>query len=430
MKQGPMARVLQEIQAYLNEADLGWQLLVLAGCLLLALLGERLLRRREPIEGRVWELGHGGLKRVAFPLLALLLVLPARAVAGEWISVGLFSLAIPLLGSLVVIRTVFYVLRVSLARATWLGSFERMFAMLVWVVVALHIIGLLPDVIVLIESVSFHVGKQKLSLWYLLQGLLAVSTTILAALWLSSAIEARLDRAAGLDDNLRQVFARLTKSLLIVLAVLIVLPLVGIDLTMLSVFGGALGVGLGFGLQKIASNYVSGFIILLDHSIRIGNTIAVGTDRGVVTSITTRYTVLKNATGLESLVPNELLVGLVVQNESYSDTQMRLALPVQVAYDSDLEHAMAIMVAAAQAQERVLAEPAPAVFLKEFAESGINLELGVWIADPGNGTGPLRSEINLAIWREFKRAGISIPFPQREIRILSGAQGATEDTLK
>jgi small-conductance mechanosensitive channel len=417
MKQTPLARVGQELQTYLNEADFGWQLLVLGICLLLALFGDRLLRSRQPAEGRAWELGHGGLKRIAFPLLALLLVLLARVVAQEWISVGLFAVAIPLLASLAVIRMVFYVLRVSLVGAVWLASFERVFALLVWVIVALHILGLLPDLIAVIESVGFNIGKQRLSLWDLLQGVVAVLATVLAALWLSSVIEARLDRAAGLDDNLRQVFARLSKSLLIVLAVLIVLPLVGIDLTMLSVFGGALGVGLGLGLQKIASNYVSGFIILLDHSIRIGNTIAVGNDRGVVTSITTRYTVLKNPTGLESLVPNELLVGSVVQNESYSDTQMRIALPVQVAYDSDLERAMAIMVAAAQAQERVLADPAPAVFLKDFAESGINLELGVWIADPGNGTGPLRSEINLAIWREFKQAGIVIPFPQRELRI-------------
>jgi small-conductance mechanosensitive channel len=418
MKQSPMARVWQEVHVYLNEPDLAWQLLVIAACLLLALLGERLLLRREPVEGRAWELGRRGLKRIAFPLLALLLVLLMRAVAQTWISVGLFAVAIPLLASLAVIRTVFYVLRISLVGAAWLASFEKVFALLVWGVVALHILGLLPDVIAVIESVGFNFGKHRLNLWDLLQGFVAVLVTLLAALWLSSAIEARLDRAAGLDDNLRQVFARLSKSLLIVLSVLIVLPMVGIDLTMLSVFGGALGVGLGLGLQKIASNYVSGFIILLDHSIRIGNTIAVGTDRGVVTSITTRYTVLKSPTGLESLVPNELLVGSVVQNESYSDTRMRIGLPVQVAYDSDLERAMAIMAAAARAQPRVLAEPAPAVFLKEFAESGINLELGVWIADPGNGTGPLRSDINLAIWREFKQAGITIPFPQREIRIL------------
>ena len=421
MKHSPALRVWQEIHSYLNEADFGWQVLVLGACLLLALFGERLLRSHRPADSRAWELGQGGLQRIAFPLLALLLVLLARAAVQGWISVGLFAVAIPLLASLAAIRVVFYVLRVSLVGATWLASFERVFAMLVWAIVALHIIGLLPDLVALIESVGFNFGKHRLSLWDLLQGLVAVLVTVLAALWLSSAIEARLDGAAGLDDNLRQVFARLSRSLLVVLAVLIVLPMVGIDLTMLSVFGGALGVGLGLGLQKIASNYVSGFIILLDHSIRIGNTIAVGNDRGVVTSITTRYTVLKNATGLESLVPNELLVGSVVQNESYSDTLIRMALPVQVAYDSDLERAMAIMVAAAQAQPRVLAEPAPAVFLKEFAESGINLELGVWIADPGNGTGPLRSDINLAIWREFRQAGVSIPFPQREVRILNEA---------
>ena len=421
MKQGALATVWLEVQADLHEPDLIWQLAILAGCLLLALLGESLLRRQQTGEGRVAELGRGGLKRITFPVLALLLVLLARSVADDWIRVGLFSLAVPLLASLAVIRAVFYILRVSLVGATWLVPFERVFALLVWGVVALHIVGLLPEVIAVIESVTFSAGKQKLNLWHVLQGLVAVLATVLAALWMSSAIEARLNKAVGLDNNLRMVFARLTKALLILLAVLIVLPQVGIDLTTLSIFGGALGVGLGFGLQKIASNYVSGFIILLDNSIRIGNTISVGADRGEVTRITTRYTVLRSLGGVEALVPNELLVGSVVQNESYSDPQVRIALPVQVAYDSDLERAMAIMATAAAAQERVLVEPAPAVLLREFADSGINLELAFWIADPQNGTGQLRSDINLAIWREFKQAGISIPFPQREVRILKEA---------
>ena len=421
MKQGALATVWLEVQADLHEPDLIWQLAILAGCLLLALLGESLLRRQQTGEGRVAELGRGGLKRITFPVLALLLVLLARSVADDWIRVGLFSLAVPLLASLAVIRAVFYILRVSLVGATWLVPFERVFALLVWGVVALHIVGLLPEVIAVIESVTFSAGKQKLNLWHVLQGLVAVLATVLAALWMSSAIEARLNKAVGLDNNLRMVFARLTKALLILLAVLIVLPQVGIDLTTLSIFGGALGVGLGFGLQKIASNYVSGFIILLDNSIRIGNTISVGADRGEVTRITTRYTVLRSLGGVEALVPNELLVGSVVQNESYSDPQVRVALPVQVAYDSDLERAMTIMATAAAAQARVLAEPAPAVLLREFADSGISLELAFWIADPQNGTGQLCSDINLAIWREFKQAGISIPFPQREVRILKEA---------
>ncbi len=278
----------------------------------------------------------------------------------------------------------------------------------------------------MLESVRFPIGKQDLTLWNVLQGIATVLVTVLAALWLSSAIETRLNSAVGLDRNLRLVFARLAKALLLLLAVLIGLPMVGIDLTTLSVFGGALGVGLGFGLQKIASNYVSGFIILLDNSIRIGNMITVGGDRGEVIRITTRYTVVKNRTGIEALVPNEMLVSSVVLNETHSDPQVRVALPVQVSYDSDLERAMAIMVESALAQPRVLAEPVPAVLLREFADSGINLEMRFWVADPENGLGRLRSAINLAIWRGFKEGGVSIPFPQREIRIIGGADSATD----
>ncbi|TSA00285.1 MAG: mechanosensitive ion channel protein MscS [Rhodocyclaceae bacterium] len=421
MTQNELASLWHRVLSDLREPDLVWQLLALALCMLLAKLGQRLLRGRPVGESRAWELGHGGLKRIAFPLLALILVSLARPLAQQWIHVSLFTLALPLLTSLAVIRVVFYVLRLTFVDATWLVQFERAFAGLVWAIVALHITGLLPDAIDVLESVTFHAGKQQLTLWNVLQGLAAVLSTLLLALWLSSAIETRLHAAVGLDNNLRVVLARLSRALLILLAVLIGLPMVGIDLTTLSVFGGALGVGLGFGLQKIASNYVSGFILLLDNSIRIGNLITVGGDRGEVTRITTRYTVLKNLTGVEALVPNELLVGSVVLNESYSDPQVRLALPVQVSYDSDLERAMVIMTSAAQAQERVLADPPPVVFLTNFADSGINLELGCWVADPEKGVGTLRSDINLAIWRDFKQAGIAIPFPQREVRILGGA---------
>ncbi len=225
--------------------------------------------------------------------------------------------------------------------------------------------------------------------------------------------------AQGLEPNLKVLFSRLAKALLIALAVLIGLPMVGIDLTTLSVFGGALGVGLGFGLQKIAANYISGFIILLDRSIRIGNLISVGNDRGQVTQITTRFTVLRGMTGIEAIVPNEMLVGSVVQNESYSDQKVRVAMPVQVAYATDLDRAMAILVEAALQQPRVLRDPPPKALVTLFADSGINLELGFWIEDPEAGTGEVRSAIYLAIWREFKAAGIEIPFPQREIRILA-----------
>ncbi|MBI5900824.1 MAG: mechanosensitive ion channel [Rhodocyclales bacterium] len=405
----------------LRQPDLVWQLAALAACLLLAKLGERLLRSR-PLPANVpFEIGQGWLQRVAFPLLAMLLVWLVRALANPHMHVNLFSLALPLLASLAIIRLVFYVLRYSFLGATWLAQFERGFSALVWGIVVLHVTGLLPDLIKLLEGVSFTAGKQKLTLWTVLQGVVALLITVLGALWLAGAVERRLNAAEGMDGNLRAVLARLSKALLIVLAILIGLPMVGIDLTTLSVFGGALGVGLGLGLQKIASNYVSGFIILLDNSVRVGNVISVGSDRGEVTRITTRYTVLKDVTGVESLVPNELLVGSVVRNESYSNPRVRLTMPVQIAYESDLERAMEIMVAVARTNPRVLAEPGPAALLAGFGDSGINLDLALWVADPEHGFGPMRSDIYLAIWREFKAAGIGIPYPQREVRVLQGA---------
>lgn len=402
----------------LQQPEVLWQIAELAFCLLLAALAGHLAHQAPRSESVRLDLGRRGLKRVAFPLVALLLVLAVRGIVQQWHHVNLLTVAVPLLGSLALIRVVFFVLRHSF-RGEWLAGFERLFAFMVWGVVALHITGLLPDLVAILEGVEFSIGKQRLTLWLILQGAATVLATLVVALWIGSGIEAKLMATAGLDANLRVVLARVAKALLVLLAVLIGLPAVGIDLTTLSVFGGALGVGLGFGLQKIAANYISGFIILLDRSIRIGDSIAVGQDRGQVTRITTRYTVLKNTTGTEAIVPNEMLMGSVVLNETLSDRRVRLALPVQVAYGTDLDQAMAVLTEVARTQARVLAEPAPQAFVVGFADSGINLELGFWIDDPEVGVMPLRSELNLAIWRQFRQSGIEIPYPQREIRILA-----------
>lgn len=403
----------------LQQPDMFWQFTVLALVMAAAFFVDRLVRIREPAAGRVWTIGQGGLKRVTFPLVSLLLVLLAREFLKTTMHVHLLSLAIPLFASLAAIRAVFYVLRHTFSHSSWLVSFERGFAFLIWSVVALYIVGALHDVIGFLEGIRFTVGKQNLNLWLMLQGIATVLATIFVALWLGGLVETRLMASSGLDANLKVVFARLSRALLVLLAVMIGLPLVGIDLTTLSVFGGALGVGIGFGLQKIASSYVSGFIILLDRSIRLGNVIAVGNERGEVTRITTRYTVLKGQTGVEVIVPNEVLISSVVQNESLNDPRMRGAITVQVGYGSDLDLAMQIMIDAAKAQDRVLEDPAPNVFLTTFADSGITLELDFWIGDPQAGTQGLRSSINLAIWRGFQAAGIAIPCPQRELRFVS-----------
>ena len=400
----------------LGKPDMGWQAAVLVACVLVAKAIERFVRgRTQPTT----DLGQGGVRRLVFPLAALGLVVVGRILLRPWHPVNLLSIAIPLLVSLAVIRAVFFVLRVSFPSARWLASFERAFAFLAWSVVALHITGVLPQTIALMEELGFTVGRQRLNLWMVVQGVATVVVSLLVALWAGGAVDARLSRTEGIDANLRLVLARVARSLLVLLAILVSLPLVGIDLTTLSVFGGALGVGLGLGLQKIASNYVSGFIILLDRSIRIGNVISVAGERGEVTRITTRYTVLKAVTGVEAIVPNEVLVGSVVQNESLSDQRVRIGLPVQVAYGTDLRRAIALLEQAATGQPRILADPAPQALVVAFADSGVNLEIGFWIADPEAGSGLLKSDVNLAVWQAFKENGIEIPFPRREVKLLS-----------
>jgi small-conductance mechanosensitive channel len=417
--------LLFDLWGDMHQPQVLWQVAVLLCCLGVAWFADRRVRahraRSGTPESRALQFGQRGLQRLTFPLVALVLVFLARPLLSHWQSVNLLSLAVPLLTSLAAIRMVFFALRLGAPGAQWLANFERAFAAFAWSVVALHLTGLLPELIILLDSVAFGIGKQRLTLWTLIQGVGAVLTGLLLALWLGGLLEARLLAAEGLDSNLRVVFARLVRALLLVLAVLIGLPLVGIDLTMLSVFGGALGVGLGFGLQKIAANYVSGFIILLDRSIRLGNVIAVGNERGVVTRITTRYTVLLARSGLEMIVPNEMLVASVIANETFSETQVRIPLKLQVAYGSDLERVQALLVEAALVQPRVLRDPLPKALVTAFADSGIDMELRFWIADPEAGTGQVKSDIHLAIWKVFQAEGIQIPFPQREVRMLEKA---------
>lgn len=427
MQQGPnlvaLADNIARAWSGLGQAAMLRQLAVIVCALVVGWFIQRAWDRRllqldpEPLNS-ARRFGRHGAKRVLFPLTALLLVVVARAVLARYQPVHLLDLAVPLLTSLAVIRFVVFALRQAVGRTSWLGALERFVSALAWSVVALYILGWLPEVIEGLDSMSITLGGQKLSAWTLMKGLMMVLLTLLVAMWLAGVLERRLAGATGLDASVRLVLTRVMRALLILVAFLVALPMVGINLTTLSVFGGALGVGLGFGMQKIAANYVSGFIILVDRSLRIGNLISVGAERGVVKEITTRYTVIRAPNGIESIVPNEVLVSSVVQNETFSDTQVALPLVFQVSYDADLDQALAILVAVAGTQPRVLADPAPKAFLTGFGDNGINLRLGCWIADPQEGTLAITSEINMEVWRRFKAAGIGIPYPQREVRLL------------
>jgi len=409
--------LLLEALADLDRPAMLWQAAVIGLAVALAwLLAGALKRRLPPPDPSKPSLL--GLRHAAAPALAMLLLLPAKALLKTWFAPTLLNVAIPLLFALTLMRVASQLLRYVFVPSGVLRLVEHAVTWTVLVGLALHLTGLTQEVVAVMDDIGFTIGRQRISLLLVLQGVLAVVIALLIALYLGRILENRLMRSEALDHSLRLVFSKLARGVLIVIAVVIALPLAGIDITFLSLFGGALGVGLGFGLQKIAANYVSGFIILLDRSVRIGDLLTIDNRYGTVTEIKTRYTVLRATDGTEAIIPNEALVSSVVINHSFSDRQLRINLPVQVGYGSDVERAMAILVEVARSHPRVLREPEPAAFLREFADSGINLELVVWISDPEEGQLNLRSALNLEIWRRFKAEGIEIPYPRRDIRIL------------
>lgn len=368
-----------------------------------------------------------GVGRLAFPISTLGFLLVAQALlhaGGVFRGAGddrLMRLAITLFAAMAAIRLVVYILRRAFSSVAMLANFERGIALFIWLVVALYLGGALADVVAWLDQTTLQIGKASVSLWVILMGLLSLAVTVLLALWAGSIIESRLMRSQ-LDSSLRVVLSRAIKALLLLLAVLVGLSAVGIDVTVLSVFGGALGVGLGLGLQRIASNYVSGFILLLERSLRLGDVVSVDKYHGIVAEISTRYTVLRALDGTEAIIPNEVLVSSPVTNHTYSDRRSRVAVKVSVAYDTDVKQAMDVLVKAAGEHPRALKEPAPAAVLTGFGADGLELEVGLWIDDPELGKGSVQSEVALVVLERFRAAGISIPFPQREVRVIQTPQ--------
>lgn len=421
--------LLLDLWGDLQNVKVLWQVGVLAACIL---IGWGLTRRyNRHVLGHVatdatQALGIGSMQRLLFPLSTLVLVMIAKAVLRHWQSTHLLNVAAALLLAMALIRIFIYVMRHTFAPSPWLRASERWISWLAWIGVAIYLTGLWPFVRDALLDVDFTVGKQKFTLLLVLQGSLSVIATLLIALWLGRLAEVWLMGATSLQTNLRVMFSKLVQVLLLLAAFLIVLPAVGIDLTVLSVFGGMLGVGIGFGLQKIAANYISGFIILMDRSVSIGDVVTIGEHTGTLTQMTARYVVVRGPAGLEALIPNETIITSAVINHSFSDRKVQITLPIQVAYASDLEAAREIMVNVAKNNPRAQKEPEPAALITGFADSGINLELGVWVDDPEKGVARLRSELYAGIWQAFREQGIEIPFPQREVRVIGEIKtGAT-----
>lgn len=396
-----------------------WQVVVLLAAFGVAWLINDTLRAYVMRHAREsTKLAIGGINRVLFPLSALLGVGLGKWLLAGWQHTGLLQITIKLLLALALIRLSVYALRYIFDAGGWLKVWERAISWSIWAVLALHFTGDLPRIITMLESVQFSLGKGKADLWMVLQGIFTIIVTLFLTLWLSRLAENRLMRADTLSVNIRVVMVKLVRIFFITIGVLFALSIVGFDITLFSVFGGALGVGLGFGLQKIASNYISGFILLLDKSMQIGDVITSENHYGVIAELRSRYTVLRKLDGTQVIIPNETLIANLVINHSHSEKKARVELPIQVNYKSDLEQVIRLLKEVALNHPRVLKTPEPTANIVQFGESGIDMNLVVWIPDPEEGSAALKTELYLAIWHSFRQYGIEIPYPQREIKVL------------
>jgi len=416
----PLEKTLEAIATQLTAPSVAAQVGVIVACLAAGWFVGGALRKRVRDQG-VWAFGEGGFDRVAHPLIALGLLAVSRVFLRKWFATPFVDLAIALVAAFAIIRFTVYVLRHALPQGAFLRGSERTVAYAIWLGIALHMTGILPEVWETLDAISFSAGRQRISVLLVLQGVLAVAVTLAIAMWIARLVEGRILSAERVEMSTRVVIAKVVRALALLLAVLVALPIVGIDITALSVFSGALGVGVGLGLQKIASNYVSGFIILLDRSVRIGDLVTIDNRQGVVKAIESRYTVIRSLDGTESIVPNETLITQIVTNHSFTDPKVLIKVKMSVGYDSDIDRVYAILIDSARAQDRVLAEPPPVAWISALGESGIDVELGFWIADPDQGQAALRGAVLRGALEAFRAEGIEIPFPKRDIKVVSGS---------
>ncbi|ACB35326.1 MscS Mechanosensitive ion channel [Leptothrix cholodnii SP-6] len=357
---------------------------------------------------------------VLFPSLALALAYLARQVLflQGW-PLAVFKLAIPVLLSLALIRLSVRVLTVAFPHSLFMRVAERTISWLAWGALVLWLTGVLPAFMDGLDEISWKLGAKPVTLRTLIEGTLSAGFVLMLALWVSAALEARLlDGVQGGQLSLRKAAANALRAFLMFVGLLVALSAVGIDLTALGVLGGALGVGIGFGLQKLAANYVSGFVILAERSLRIGDLVQVADFEGRITDITTRYTVIRAGNGREAIVPNETLITTTVQNLSLGDSRLLLTTRVSVAYGTDVAALCERICTTVGSIGRVLPDPAPTAHFVAFGADGLDLKITFWIADPDQGQGNVLSEVNLAILALLDRDGIEIPYPQRVLRIL------------
>ena len=339
-------------------------------------------------------------------IIQWLILLGARAL--EWPS-GLLTVTVNLLAAWVIIRLLSGFVRDPI--------FAKFISIAIWVIAALNILGWLERAIALLDGFAMSFGDLRISLLVVIKAVLSLAVLLWVATVVSEMFERRIKGSKDLTPSVQVLFSKLFQIVLIAIAFIAALSTVGIDLSAFAVLGGAIGVGIGFGLQKIVSNLISGIILLLDKSIKPGDVITVGVYYGVVNSLGARYVSVITRDGIEHLIPNEELITNRVENWSYSDSNIRLKVQIGVHYKADIHRALALCVEAAGEVPRVLKEPAPAGLLRGFGDSSVDLELRFWVNDPQNGRANVSSDVLLRIWDKFHEHGIEIPYPQRDLHL-------------
>jgi small-conductance mechanosensitive channel len=405
---------LERLLGSLAQGNIAWDAGALVACLLFAYGLSWVVGRR--FQGDSIWFGRGLVDGVLFPLLALGFAYVARIVLDDYHRVPMLRIAAPVLLSLVGIRVLARVFTLVFPASTFARVVERVFSWLAWLAVVLWILGLLQPVLAELHAIQINFGKARLSLLDIIEGVLSCGAVLVIALWVSATIERKLLRQNIHDLSLRKVAANMTRASLLLVGLLFALSAVGVDLTAFSVLGGAVGVGIGFGLQKLAANYVSGFVILFERSLRIGDTVRVDNFEGVVADIKTRYTLIRSGSGRESIVPNELLITQRVENLSLDDPKLLITTDIGVGYDSDPDEVQRLLTEAALAVDTVLREPAPVARLMRFGPDALEFQLLFHVNQLGL-QAPARSAVNLNILRALRAANIDIPYPQRVVHL-------------
>ena len=393
------------------------QLLIVAAVVFLAFLVEYYIRKKIIKT----EANHFNLKdifKILRPIVMFLILIAVmhffRESGYKW---GLLYFANTVLIILFFVRLAIILTRYIFKSGPWLRPIENILALIVILAYLSYQLGILSKLQIYLRSVEFYIAEQNITLLLVIESIFGVLIAILVAMTISRFIENQIMKISNqrLRINQRIILIKIFKILLYFSAIIIVLTGLGIDLSFLTVFGGAFGLGLAFGFQKIASNYVSGFLLLSDESIRVGDMLQIGSDHGIVIAIKSRYTALRRLDGVEILIPNEHLLTSEITNLTFSNTTVKLPLDIQISYESSIDKAIEIILNVCSKESRVIEEPTPKVYVKEFADSGINLHVSCYVADPDKGFMGLKSDIYRAIFKDFQNNDIEIPYPHRTV---------------